>query len=187
MSNTASLANQLLVAVPSLDDPAFSQSVALVCQHDSNGAMALVVNRPSDMLMGELLQQIEVRTENETLRMHHVLQGGPVHIERGFVLHAGEAAWESSVALGNGLALTTSRDILESIANGTGPEQSLIALGYASWAPGQLEQELADNSWIVVNADKQLLFEVPIEDRWRTATGRLGFDPIQMTGYSGRA
>lgn len=182
-----SLANQLLVAAPALEDPNFSRSVTLICQHDQNGAMGIVVNRPSDMLLGELLQQIQVTTGDETLRMHHVLAGGPVHPERGFVLHDGEQDWDSSFALGNGLALTTSRDVLESLASGTGPERALVALGCASWGPGQLEQEITENSWITVPADNELLFTTPLESRWQAAAGRLGVDLMQMTGYSGRA
>lgn len=182
-----SLANQLLVAVPALEDPTFSRSVTLICQHDQNGAMGIVVNRPSDMLLGELLQQIQVTTGDEILRMHHVLAGGPVHPERGFVLHDGEQDWDSSFALGNGLALTTSRDVLESLASGTGPQRALVALGCASWGPGQLEQEITENSWITVPSDNDLLFTTPLESRWQAAAGRLGVDLMQMAGYSGRA
>ncbi len=182
-----SLANQLLIAVPTLDDPNFARAVALVCQHDDKGAMGLVVNRPSDMLMGELLQQIHVDTRDETLRMHHVLAGGPMHGERGFVLHDGDARWDSSLPLGNGLSLTTSRDVLESLARGEGPAHSLVALGCAGWAAGQLEQELAENSWITVDAAPDLLFDVPLDQRWQAAAGRLGVDLMHMTGYSGRA
>ena len=183
----AFFANQLLVASPVLEDPEFARSVTLVCQHDQNGAMGIMVNRPSDMLLGELLQQIQVTTGDEILRMHHVLAGGPVHPERGFVLHDGAQDWDSSFNLGNGLALTTSRDVLESLASGTGPENALVALGCASWGPGQLEQEITENSWITVPADNDLLFSTPLESRWQAAAGRLGVDLMQMAGYSGRA
>ena len=191
MSNPApsasALSQQLLIALPSLSDPDFSRTVLLVCQHDDNGAMGIVVNRASEFSLGELFDQIGVEGGEEALRSRPVLAGGPVHAERGFVLHDGDHAWDSSIRLPGGLSLTTSRDVLEAMARGEGPALSLVALGCAGWGGGQLEQEIAENSWMTAPADPDLLFSQPLEQRWQAAAGLVGVNLAQMTHYSGRA
>ncbi|WP_147652483.1 YqgE/AlgH family protein [Vulcaniibacterium gelatinicum] len=180
------LANQLLIALPTLHDPNFARTVALICQHDSEGAMGIVVNRRSEYTLGEVLRQMGIETGDEALQAQPVLAGGPVHPERGFVLHDG-GPWDSSLEIADGLYLTTSRDVLEAMARGEGPAHALIALGCAGWGAGQLEHELTEDSWLTVPADPELLFEVPLEARWQAAAGRIGVDLRKLADYSGHA
>ena len=186
-TNSASFSSQLLIALPALDDPNFSRSVALICQHDADGAMGVVVNRASEYSLGDVLAQMNLETRDPALANQIVLSGGPVHPERGFVLHDGERQWDSTLAIGGGLALTTSRDILEALAEGEGPEHVVVALGCAGWGAGQLEFELGENSWLTAPADNELLFALPLEQRWQAAGGRLGIDITRVTDYSGHA
>ena len=185
--DTAFLANQLLIALPALADPNFSRSVTLICQHDDDGAMGVVVNRASEYTMDEVLEQMGIPCDDATLRAQIVLAGGPVHPERGFVLHDGTRAWDSSLAIADGLYVTTSRDILEAMACGAGPEHAMVALGCAGWGAGQLEHELVENSWLTVPADADLLFVLPLEARWQAAAARIGVDMARIADYSGHA
>lgn len=184
---TTTLTQQLLIALPALSDPSFSRSVALICQHDDNGAMGVLVNRPSEYTLGEVLSQMGIETGDSALREQVVLSGGPVHPERGFVIHDDAGAWDSSLEVGPGLFLTTSRDILEAMAAGRGPRNVLVALGCAGWGAGQLEFELGENSWLTVPSDAELLFGTPLEERWQSAAGRIGVDLFRLTDYSGHA
>ena len=181
------LAKQLLIALPALDDPNFARSVALICQHDAQGAMGIVVNRASDYTLGEVMEQMRLQPRDARLRERTVLYGGPVYPERGFVLHDGRREWESSLAIGEDLYLTTSRDVLEAMAEGEGPAHAIVALGCAGWGAGQLEYELGENSWLTAPADDELLFELPLELRWQAAGGRIGVDMSRLTDYSGHA
>lgn len=185
--DTAFLANQLLIALPALADPNFSRSVTLICQHDADGAMGVVVNRASEYTMDDVLAQMGIACDDERLRAQAVLAGGPVHPERGFVLHDGQRAWDSSLAIADGLYVTTSRDVLEAMARGEGPEHAMVALGCAGWGEGQLEHELVENSWLTVPADAELLFALPLEARWQAAAGRIGVDLARIADYSGHA
>jgi putative transcriptional regulator len=182
-----SLANHLLVALPSLADPNFARSVVLLCQHDADGAMGIVVNRASEYRLGEVLSQVGLQSDDAGLSEQAVLGGGPVHPERGFVLHDGERDWESSLEIADSLRITTSRDVLEAMAKGDGPERAVVALGCASWGAGQLEFELGENTWITVPADPELLFALPLEARWQAAAGRIGVDLSRIADYSGHA
>ncbi|WP_374247797.1 YqgE/AlgH family protein [Thermomonas sp.] len=179
--------NHLLIALPSLRDPNFERSVTLICQHDDDGAMGVVVNRPSEYTIGEVLQQMGVASDNETLKAQLVLHGGPVHPERGFVLHEGDRPWESSLEVGEGLYLTTSRDVLEAMARGEGPQQALVTLGCAGWGAGQLEQELVDDSWLLVPGRRDVLFQLPLSQRWQAAAGSIGVDLLNHASHSGHA
>ena len=181
------LANQLLIASPALSDPNFARSVALICQHDDEGAMGVVVNRPSEYTLGEVLRQMNLQAQDPQLAGQVVLAGGPVHPERGFVLHDGLRAWESTMEVADGLFLTTSRDILEAMAAGDGPAHAIVALGCAGWGAGQLEYELGENSWLTAPADAELLFALPLERRWQAAGQRIGVDMTRLTDYSGHA
>ncbi|RRN55868.1 YqgE/AlgH family protein [Pseudoxanthomonas sp. SGNA-20] len=181
------LANHLLVALPALADPNFSRTVALVCQHDDDGAMGVVVNRPSEYTLGQVLAQMGIDSADAALCARPVLHGGPVHQERGFVIHDGDRGWDSSLKVGEGLYLTTSRDVLEAMAAGEGPANAVLALGCAGWGAGQLEHELAENTWLTVPADKELLFGLPLDSRWQTAAHRIGVDLFRLAGYSGHA
>lgn len=181
------LANQLLVALPSLVDPNFERTVSLLCQHDAGGAMGVVVNRRSEYTLGEIFSQMGIACDDAALCATPALAGGPVHPERGFVIHDGEQAWDSSLVVADGLRVTTSRDVLEAMARGEGPSRVVVALGCAGWGAGQLEAELAQNSWLTVPADDELLFVLPLESRWQAAAGRIGVDLAHVTGYAGRA
>lgn len=181
------LAGQLLIALPTLSDSRFSRSVTLICQHDEDGAMGVMVNRPSEYTLGEVLGQMGVDGGSDDLRAQIVLSGGPVHPERGFVLHDGGLHWDSTMAIGETLYLTTSRDILDAMAQGEGPRNAIVALGCAGWTAGQLEQELVDNDWLTVPADAELLFEMPLTARWEASAGRIGVDFARLADYAGHA
>lgn len=187
MSPDSFLANQLLIASPALDDPNFARAVTLVCQHDGEGAMGLVVNRRSEYTLGEVLEQMHLQTRDTDLRERAVLSGGPVHPERGFVLHNDAREWESTLRVADGLYLTTSRDILAAMAAGLGPEHAIVTLGCAGWGAGQLEYELGENTWLTAPADMGLLFDTPLEQRWQAAGGLIGVDMTRLTDYSGHA
>lgn len=181
------LTNQLLIALPALAETNFSRSVALICQHDDDGAMGIVVNRRSEYTLGEVLGQMGLEGGSEEMRAQPVLAGGPVHPERGFVLHDGGPRWDSTLAITDSLFLTTSRDILEAMARGEGPENAIVALGCAGWGSGQLEHELTENDWLTAPADAELLFQLPLEARWQAAAGRIGVDFAHLADYSGHA
>lgn len=180
------LANQLLIALPALADPNFARSVTLLCQHDADGAMGVMINRASEYTLGEVFDQMGIASDDAGLRARPVLAGGPVHPERGFVLHDGHA-WDSSLAIAEDLFLTTSRDVLEALAAGTGPREATVALGCAGWGTGQLERELVENSWLTAPPDRAVLFTLPIEARWQAAAARIGVDLARIADYSGHA
>ena len=181
------LANRLLIALPALADPQFARTVLLVCQHDEDGAMGVMVNKASEYTLGDVFQQMGIDTDDAALREQVVLAGGPVHPERGFVLHDGGAGFDSTLAVSEHLYLTTSRDILEAMAAGTGPRHAVVALGCAGWGAGQLEHELTEDSWLMVPADASLLFDTPLQARWQAAAGRIGVDMARIADYSGHA
>lgn len=188
MDPARSLANHFLIAVPALHDPNFSRGVSLLCQHDDDGAMGVLINRLSSYRLGEILQQMDISTENEALAAAPVLVGGPVQPERGFVLHEPTGqAWDSTLEVSASLHLTTSRDVLAAMARGEGPRRALVALGYAGWSAGQLEGELQENAWLTVGADNAILFDTPIEQRWPQAARLMGVDLARLAGYAGHA
>ncbi|TNJ35344.1 YqgE/AlgH family protein [Arenimonas terrae] len=180
------LANHFLIAMPALEDPNFQRSVTLICQHDAEGAMGIVINRVADYTLGELLAQMELSAD-EGLAAVPLVAGGPVQPDRGFVLHDDPRDWSSTLRFGDGLAVTTSRDILTAMAGGDGPGNVLVALGYAGWTAGQLEAELAENSWLTVPADRDILFHRPLDQRWQAAAFSAGVDLARLTGYAGHA
>jgi len=182
-----SLNTQLLVAVPSLDDPHFARSVALVCQHGEHGAMGVIVNRPLDLTLGEVFAQMGIRSDDSELLATPVLAGGPVHTERGFVIHDGPEIWDSCLGIGEGLCITTSRDVLEAIARNQGPPRAVVVLGCTGWGAGQLEQELVGHSWLSTPFDPEVLFDLPLNARWQAAAGGIGVDLMRMADYAGHA
>lgn len=182
-----SLVGHVLVAMPAMDDQRFARAVVLLCQHNEEGAMGLVVNRPSEYRLSEIFAQMQIRDSRTDFADQPVLAGGPVQTDRGFVLHQGASDWDSTLRITPSLAVSTSRDVLDDIASGKGPGRFVLMLGFSGWGPGQLEAELADNAWLTVPADDELLFDVPLELRWQTATARLGVDPGQLAGYAGHA
>jgi putative transcriptional regulator len=181
------LDNQFLVAMPAMADPNFSRSVTLLCQHTEEGAIGITINRESDFTLGEVLDQLEIPCRDATLRDAPVLEGGPVHRDRGFVLHTPMEGFDSSLPLSDDVMVTTSRDVLAQIAAGRGPERYLVALGYAGWGDGQLEHEMRENAWLSVPADAALLFDLPLEQRWASAVSALGVDISHLHGVGGHA
>lgn len=180
-------ANQFMIAMPGLQDPGFSRTVSIICEHNEQGALGLVLNRPSDINVGELLAQMDLTTANDQLAAQAVLHGGPVSRDRGFVLHEERGPWESTMSVSPDLQLTTSRDILEAMANGEGPTRAVMTVGYAGWSAGQLEEEMTANSWLSADYSSDILFNTPVEQRWSAATALLGIDPHQITGEAGHA
>ncbi len=179
--------NQFLIAMPSLRDPNFSQTVTYICAHNEDGAMGLVINRPANCDLGEILTQMEMTPDDQSITKIPVYQGGPVHTDRGFVLHEPNDEWDSSINVSEFLNVTTSRDILHAIAESTGPRNYLIALGYAGWSAGQLEEEIKENAWLNVSADLDIIFNTPCELRWSSATALLGIDHYQISTGIGHA
>lgn len=182
------LSRQLLVAMPGRVGDTFEHTVIYVCEHTENGALGLVINRPTDLLLGDLLQrlQLELALEIGPVQSLPVCFGGPVQTDRGFVLHAPGGSYSSSINLGD-LALTTSRDVLHDVAQGKGPEHLLVTLGYAGWGAGQLEHEMSENAWLNVQANPDILFKVPYEQRYEAALAQLGIDPVMLAGDVGHA
>ena len=188
MDFEGALNNQLLIAMPGMDDPNFSATVTLVCEHNADGALGIVINRPLSLNLGGLFEQLDLTNGDSAILARPVLDGGPVAKERGFVLHApGGGRFESSVAVSPELQLTLSRDVLDSMAAGDGPDKSLVALGYAGWEAGQLEAEMLENTWLSVPANPEIIFDVPFEDRWQTAANVLGIDLSRLSPDAGHA
>ncbi|MBN2701759.1 MAG: YqgE/AlgH family protein [Methylohalobius sp. ZOD2] len=179
------LTGQFLIAMPTLEDPNFSHSVTYLCQHSAQGALGIVISRPLEMRLADILDSMQIPAQNTAVADQPVYLGGPVQPERGFVLHSPVGNWEGTLAINDEIGLTTSRDILEAIAAGGGPEKKLIALGYAGWGEGQLEQEMLDNAWLNVPAASDILFDLPPIQRWRAAAGRLGVDLDLLSSQAG--
>lgn len=185
--NDGYLGGQILIAMPSLLDPNFARSVICLCAHSSEGAMGIVLNQPIEALsFDELLKQLELEPvpPQRRIRLH---QGGPVEGGRGFVLHTTDWSSDGSLHVNGDVALTASIDILKAIAGGGGPRLGLLALGYASWGPGQLEDEIQANSWLSVPPDEGLLFDADAADKWRQALAKLKVDPLLLSGIAGHA
>ena len=197
-----SLENQLLIAMPALGDPYFNKTVTYICEHNEEGAMGLIINLPVNLNLKELLSQlddekeklskereehIEVQNEHTDKLQQRVLSGGPVSQERGFVLHTPQSCWTSSLSLSNDIMITTSKDILLALGTSEAPTDYMVTLGYAGWGPGQLEEELKTNSWLTTPADKDILFNTPIEQRWKKATEKLGIDMAHLSPDIGHA
>lgn len=180
------LSNQFLIAMPALGDTNFAGTVIYVCEHTPEGALGLVINRPTDLTMGSLFERIDLQLEIAPIKDKPVFYGGPVQTDRGFVLHAPVVEYSSTLKVGE-LALTTSRDILKAVADGQGPEHLLITLGYAGWGAGQLESEIGENAWLTVSADSRVIFQVPPAERYPAALGLLGIDPVMLTSGAGHA
>ena len=187
MTITTDLTNHFLIAMPRLYDPNFYHSVTLICQHNEDGAMGVVFNRLHEVNFGEVLGYMELEAESQQLTDLPVYIGGPVQPERGFVLHEPMGNWQSTLPISDTVAVTTSRDIIEAIAKGEGPEHYLIALGYAGWGAGQLEHEISENAWLSGPADKNIIFKTPCDDRWEAAAALIGVDLTLLSGDAGHA
>ena len=187
MEMQASLNNQLLIAMPGMADPNFNSTVTLVCEHNANGALGIIINRPMNMDLGGLFEQLELTDADRVLAKTPVLDGGPVAREKGFVLHAPGEKFDSSISVSPSIQLTLSRDVLDAMAAGVGPTSSLVALGYAGWDSGQLEQEMLDNTWLTVPSTSEIIFDVPFAKRWSFAAQSIGIDISQISPHAGHA
>ncbi|MGE0799197.1 MAG: YqgE/AlgH family protein [Lautropia sp.] len=186
-TDSIDLSNHFLLAMPTMADPNFSGAVVLIAEHNDRGALGLVVNKPTTMTLAGLLERIDLTRHDESQADAPVFYGGPVQTDRGFVLHQPQGQWNSTVAISRDIALTTSKDVLEAVADGSGPPRLLVTLGCAGWGPGQLEAEIGQNAWLTIEADAELLFETPVEERFQQAYRRLGVDPALLPPAAGHA
>jgi putative transcriptional regulator len=181
------LTHHFLIAMPNMVDPHFARTLTFICEHNEQGALGLVVNRPIDMNLHTLLEQVSIAPASDALKSVPVHFGGPVQVDRGFVLHSPLGQWQSTLAVSSEIGLTTSKDILQAVARGEGPGKMLVTLGYAGWAPGQLEQELAQNAWLTVQAKPEVIFDLPPEERLPAAMSLLGIDFASLSEQAGHA
>jgi putative transcriptional regulator len=190
------LTHHFLIAMPGLEDEAFSRSVVYLCEHSGRGALGLVINKPSDINLKNLFDKVDLPLHRDDLVQAPVLQGGPVQTERGFVLHEpmfaahaqpAEPVYASTMVIPGGLEMTTSRDVLEALSTGAGPRKVLVTLGYSAWGEGQLESELSDNSWLTVGADLSVIFDTPVEQRYAKALMLLGLEAWMLSPEAGHA
>ncbi|WP_268907100.1 YqgE/AlgH family protein [Collimonas silvisoli] len=199
-SPSLNLTNHFLIAMPSMLDPIFGGTVVYLCEHNANGALGVVINKPTDMTMQLLFERIDLKLEispgagepgaldfSDPIGERPVMFGGPVQVERGFVLHAPVKNYSSTLKVTDEIAMTTSKDVLEEVAHGNGPPRILVSLGCSGWSAGQLESEIVHNGWLTVAADPAIIFELPIAERFAAAVNLLGISPYMLTAESGRA
>lgn len=184
--------HHFLIAMPGLEDEAFSKSVVYMCEHSERGALGLVINKPSDINLKKLFEKVELSLDRSDLSEALVFQGGPVQTERGFVLHESmmpglESVYASTMSIPGGLEMTTSKDVLEALSTGAGPQKVFVSLGYSSWGEGQLESEISDNSWLTVAADIDVIFNTPVAERYDRAMGLLGLQSWMLSPDAGHA
>ncbi len=185
------LTNQFLIAMPGMADETFAGTVVYLCEHNEKGALGLVINKPIDIKLKNLFEKVELALDRDEIAEQPVYFGGPVQTERGFVLHekqgVGSVAYNSTLSVPGGLDMTTSKDVLEAMADGQGPKKVLVTLGYSGWQAGQLEDEIGRNGWLTVDADPRVIFDTPIEQRYDSAVSLLGFDPRMLSQEAGHA
>ena len=191
-TDAINLTNQFLIAMPGMADENFSRTVIYLCEHSKNGALGLVINRPTDITLKNLFEKVELSLDRDELAQQPVFFGGPVQTERGFVLHektgTEQSPYTSTLSIaGGGLEMTTSKDVLEALANGAGPRRLMVTLGYSGWSAGQLEEEIGRNGWLTVDADPKVIFDTPVEERYQRALSLLGFDPLMLSQEAGHA
>ncbi|GGI90020.1 YqgE/AlgH family protein [Legionella impletisoli] len=187
MAINTSLANHLLIAMPSLNDPSFKKSVVYVCEHHVQGSVGLIINRPLEFPLGFVFDQLQIEVTKREQNNMPLLYGGPIQPDRGFVIHRPFGSWRSSLALRDDVTVTTSNDIIRAIAEDHGPKDVLVTLGYTLWSENQLEQEMLDNVWLVCPFNSEIMYDVPFEDRWLYAGASIGVDMRQLTSGSGHA
>ena len=181
------LTHHFLIAMPNMVDPNFAKTLTFICEHNDQGALGVVVNRPIEMNLHALLEQISLPPATDAFKTVPVHFGGPVQVDRGFVLHMPVGQWQSTLAVGSEIGLTTSKDILQAVARGEGPNHLLVTLGYAGWAPGQLENELSQNAWLTVSAKPEVIYDLPAEERLPAAKQLLGIDFARLAEQPGHA
>ena len=191
-SASINLTNHFLIAMPAMSDETFGRSVVYMCEHSERGALGLMINKPSDILVRHLFDKVELPLARADVAEQPVFMGGPVQTERGFVLHEavsgeGESVYASTLSIPGGLEMTTSKDVLEAMASGAGPRRVFVSLGYASWGQGQLESEITENSWLTVEAKPELIFDVPVERRYDAALALLGLQAWMISPEAGHS
>ena len=189
-ASSINLTHHFLIAMPGLEDEAFSKSVIYMCEHSERGALGLIINKPSDINVQGLFDKVELPLRRDDLTLNPVFQGGPVQTERGFVLHesmmpGSESVYASTMSIPGGLEMTTSKDVLEALSTGAGPRKVFVSLGYSAWGEGQLESELLDNSWLTVEADLSVIFDTPVEQRYSKALKLLGLESWMISPVPG--
>jgi putative transcriptional regulator len=195
MNNFPSLKNHFLIAMPTLLDPNFYQSVTYIIEHDEDGAMGMVINHPLEVDFDALFTQLDIplikpksnSKTNDSIGQKKVISGGPVQVERGFIIHSPEGEWEATIMLSDDIAVTTSQDILTAISKDEGPTNLEVILGYAGWEAGQLDQEMLDNTWLSVEATPEILFHTPHDKRWKAAAKLIGIDIAQLSSETGHS
>ncbi len=187
MEDSVNLTDHFLIAMPAMADPRFAHTLTYICEHNKDGALGIVINKPIDMTLEALFAQIDVRLADAALRIAPVHFGGPVQVDRGFVLHRPLGNWQSTLAISDDMGLTTSKDVLEAVGRGEGPTDVFVSLGYAGWEGGQLEQELAQNAWLTVAADADVVFDLPADRRLSAALQLLGIDFSRLSEDVGHA
>jgi len=186
-SDSMDLKHQFLIAMPAMADPNFSGSVVYICDHSDRGALGLVINRPTDLKLETLFDRIDLKLEIAPWKDRPVYFGGPVQTERGFVLHVPPGSYSSTLPITSDISLTTSKDVLEAVAEGSGPEKMLVTLGYSGWGAGQLESEIAQNAWLTVKARPEIIFDMPADEKYEAALKLLGVDTLALSGQAGHA
>ena len=181
------LTHHFLIAMPNMADPYFAKTLTYVCEHNDQGALGLVVNRPIDMTLQALFERLSLTLRHKDLSDAPIYFGGPVQTERGFVLHGPPKAYSSTLPITSDVSLTTSKDVLEAVAEGAGPEKMLVTLGYSGWGAGQLESEIAQNAWLTVKAESDIIFDTPADEKYNAALKLLGIDTLQLSGQAGHA
>ncbi len=181
-----SLRDHILISMPSLEDSIFNRSLTYICDHNEYGAMGVIINHPMGLTLGDVFEQLELEVAPQ-VRDIQVLAGGPVNSQQGLVLHRNQGSWDSTLEITPEICLTASKDIVEAMACDTAPASAQLALGYAGWSPGQLEQELNNNCWLTMPADSAIIFDIPSEERWAAAAKRLGVDLNLISSQTGHA
>ena len=181
------LTNHFLIAMPNMADPYFARTLTFICEHDDQGALGVVVNRPIEMTLGALYDRLSLPLTSQILLNEPVYFGGPVQTDRGFVLHRPLGKWQATLSVRDSVGLTTSKDILEAAGQGAGPQRMLVTLGYSGWAAGQLESEIGQNAWLTVEANEAIIFDIPSEERLPAAMKLLGVDFAKLSEEAGHA
>lgn len=181
------LTGHFLIAMPSLDDGFFNHTVTYICEHNETGSFGIIINQETDITLKQIASEMQLESDDSYKRDQSVFIGGPVDQGRGFILHRPTGEWQSSLIVKNDVALTTSKDILQAILHNKGPEDCIVALGYAGWAAGQLDHEMASNTWLSCPADEQIIFNTPIEERWKAAARLIGIDLSLLSNDTGHA
>ncbi len=195
-AQSINLTNHFLIAMPGMEDDTFARSVVYVCEHSERGALGLIINKPGDINLADLFQKVDLPLARQDLSVQPVFHGGPLQTERGFVLHdpvlaeglePDQSVYASTLAVPGGLEMTTSKDVLEALSSGGGPRRVLVTLGYSSWGEGQLESEIARNSWLTVDADANVVFDAPVSERYDLALRLLGLEAWMLAPDAGHA